>query len=59
MWTMNAAAWVVVLRTLAVYGAVFVGLRATVHDLDHSLDRFYATSRFADNIRKQWPHSPA
>jgi len=27
MWTMNAAAWVVVLRTLAVYGAVFVGLR--------------------------------
>ncbi len=28
--------------------AVFVGLRATVHDLDHSLDRFYATSHFAD-----------
>jgi putative ABC transport system permease protein len=28
--------------------AVFVGLRATVHDLDRSLDRFYAQSRFAD-----------
>jgi len=28
--------------------AVFVGLRATVHDLDHSLDRFYAESHFAD-----------
>ena len=27
---------------------MFVGLRATVHDLDHSLDRFYATSHFAD-----------
>ena len=27
---------------------MFVGLRATVHDLGHSLDRFYATSQFAD-----------
>ena len=27
---------------------MFVGLRATIHDLDHSLDRFYATSQFAD-----------
>src|SRR5438128_11872711 len=27
MWTMHASAWVVVLRTLAVYGAVFAGLR--------------------------------
>ena len=27
MWTMNASVWVIVLRTLAVYGAVFVGLR--------------------------------
>ena len=28
--------------------AVFVGLRATVHDLDHSLDRFYERTHFAD-----------
>ncbi len=28
--------------------AVFVGLRATVHDLDHSLDRYSAVSHFAD-----------
>ena len=27
MWHMGASAWVVALRTLAVYGAVFVGLR--------------------------------
>ncbi len=28
--------------------AVFVGLRATVHDLDHSLDHFYEQTHFAD-----------
>src|SRR5947207_2974081 len=27
MWSMSGSAWVIVLRTLAVYGAVFVGLR--------------------------------
>src|SRR2546422_2479338 len=27
MWTMTGSAWVIVVRTLAVYGAVFLGLR--------------------------------